>query len=217
VDVLGRIEEAMPPNGPTFWNLIGEVYPQMVDALFESSLITGVVQASNQRFTITANTTYFKNPKGFIAPLRLKAPYAIRKTSLRGLDSTIPNWQQATPGYQIQAWFPLGCSGFGVYPQMASEQTVIMDWIQSPVNEARPYTGNETVPLQTEFSDLISMYAAAGLRSKEGGQEAEESATVFSEYLSTVKSLSLFQGRLDSLVFSAAYGAKSQVNPRSIV
>lgn len=207
----------MPPNGPTFWDLVGEVYPQMVYGMFESALISGVVQASAQQFTITANTTYFTNPKGYIAALRMKAPYTIRKTSLLALDQMTPNWQQADPGKQIVSWFPLGTSGFGIYPQLDADAKVVMDWIESPVNQARPYTGAETVPYQEEFTDLISMYAAAGLRSKEGGQEAEEAAVVFQEYLSRVKALSAFQGRLDNLVFTAAFGARVQTNPRTTV
>jgi hypothetical protein len=128
-----------------------------------------------------------------------------------------PAWEQAEPGTQIVAWFPLGVSGFGIYPKLTQEQNVVMDFIQCPINESRPYTGNETIPLQAEFTDILSKYAAAELRAKEGGAEAEEADTVFQEYLAEVKDLSLFQQRVDSLVFSSAYGAKSTVNPRTTV
>ena len=57
-DVLGRVEDPMPP-GPIFWNLTDEVYPAMVEAEFEAALITGVVQANNVVVTLAANTTYF--------------------------------------------------------------------------------------------------------------------------------------------------------------
>jgi hypothetical protein len=220
-DVLGRVEENPPDAdyfpGPTFWNLVGEVWPKMVDAMFESNLITGTVQANNQLVTIAADTTYFTLPKGAFGPLRLKAPYSIRKTSLAALDQMVPDWQQQSPGTQIRAWFPLGVSGFGVFPQMIAETSVVMDWIVSPVNEARPYTGNETIPFQTEFADLVAMYAAASLRMKEGGSEAEGAATVLNEYLGKVKVLSLFQGRLDALVLTKAYGGNVGVNRRTVV
>lgn len=226
-DVLGRIEENSPSDaqlpGPTFWNLTGEVYQQMCDAMFEAALITGVVQVSSLAVTLAADTTYFSlqyganAPKGILAPIRLRAPYPIRKATLKGLDNMVPTWQQATPGSQLIAWFPLGVSQFGVYPQLSAEAQVVMDFISSPVNEARPYTGNETIPFQVEFNDFLSQYAAAMLRSKEGGAEAEEADTVYKDYLAKMKQLSAFQGRLDSLVFTGAFGGRGMVNPRTAV
>jgi hypothetical protein len=219
-DTLGRIEENSPtdtPPGPVFWSLIGEVWPQMVDSMFEATLITGVVQAVAQSFTIAPNTTYFTNPKGMVAPLRMRAPYAIRKNSLKGLDDMFPNWQKVAPGAQIQAWWPMGVSGFGIFPQLAAEGVVTMDWITSPVNQPRPYAGTITVPFQEEFADLLSMYAAAMLRTKEGTAEAEEGAVVYQEYLSVLRDLSAFQGRLDRLVLTKAYGGKVQMNARKEV
>lgn len=230
-DVLGRVEEALPPAGPTFWSLTGEVYPAMVDGIFEASLISGVVQLTGVQVTLAADRTWFPLQAcasglgsvptgvvaGIVAALRMKAPYGIRKTSLKSLDDMNPAWESQAPGTQIISWFPLGVSGFGIYPQLTQQQNVVMDFLYSPINAERPYTGNETIPLQQEFIDLLSKYAAAMLRAKEAGQEAEEAATVFAEYMSEVKSLSLFQTRIDSLVLSAAFGAKSQVNPRTAV
>jgi hypothetical protein len=238
-DVLNRVEEQQPPNGPTFWSLTGEVYPAMVDGIFEAALITGVVQLVNQQVTLAADTTYFSLqasgvgygeggygqggyggsvivPVGVIAPLRMKAPYAVRKSSLASLDQMNPSWQSQAAGPQIIAWGPLGISGFFIYPQLSAEANVVMDFLLCPVSTPRPYNGSESIMLQDEFTDILSKYSAAQLRAKEGGQEADEAGVVFSEYLDEVKSLSLFQSRLDSLVFSAAYGAKSAVNPKTI-
>jgi hypothetical protein len=92
-----------------------------------------------------------------------------------------------------------------------------MDFLNCPINTARPYNGTEQIPLQHEFNDILSKYAAAELRTKEGGAEAEEADTVFQSYLEETKALSLFQQRVDSLVYSSAYGAKSTVNPRTAV
>ena len=233
-DILGRLEEALPtatPPGPTFWSLTGEVYPAMVDGLFEAALISGVVQLTGVQVTLAANTTYFPLQAcasglgtlpagvvaGIVAPLRMKAPYGIRKTILKSLDDMNPGWQQMEPGTQIIGWGPLGVSGFFIYPQLTQPQNVTMDFIMCPINEARPYTGNETIPLQDEFTDLLAKYGAAQLRLKEGTAEAEEGSVVFDEYMAELKDLSIFQSRIDSLVFSAAYGAKSTVNPRPMV
>ena len=179
-DVLGRIEENVE-SGPIFWSLTGEVYPAMVDGIFEAALITGVVQLVSQQVTLAANTTWFSlqksgtgysgNPSvpvGIVAPLRMKAPYGIRKSSLKSLDDMNPGWQQMAPGTQIIGWGPLGVSGFFIYPQLTQAQNVVMDFLMCPVNESRPYTGNETIPLQEEFSCLLSKYGAAQLRAKEG-------------------------------------------------
>lgn len=90
-----------------------------------------------------------------------------------------------------------------------------MDFLFCPINASRPLTGNEKIPLQHEFIDILSKYAAAMLRCKEGGADAEEADTIFQEYLAGVKDLSLFQQKIDSLVYSTALGAKSAVNPRT--
>jgi len=236
-DVLGRTEESNPP---VFWSLVGEVYVQMIDAMFEAALMTGVVQQTNVLVTLQPGVTYFALqsssvgygqgpyggggyggsigvPKGTIAALRLKAPYAVRKTSLSALDSYFPAWQQAAPSDQIVAWFPLGTSGFGIYPQLADETQVTMDFLLSPCNQYRPYSGSILVPFQIEFSNLISMYAAAMCRAKESGSESEEAEVVFQDFLGKVKDLSLWQTRLDSLTYSSAYGAQSRPSVREVV
>lgn len=233
-DVLGRIEELNPP---VFWSLTDEVYVQMVYAMFEAAIATGNVQTIGVAVDLPANTTYFNIqggqtgygtggynqgpyggylvPQGILAPIRMRAPYPVRKTAIKALDDMRPGWQQEPAGTQVKAWFPLGVSLFGIYPQLEADQTVVMDFIASPVIEYRPYTGNEASPFQHEFSDLITKYAAAMLRSKEGGVEAEEGETVYKDYMDSLKDLSLFQQRVDSLVYSQNYGWKIAVNPRT--
>lgn len=217
-DTLSRVEELPPPDGPVFWKLTGEVYPQMVYAMFEAALMTGVVQTINVVVPLAAGQNWFLSsiPKGAIAPLRMRAPYPIRKGSLKALDDMIPGWEQET-GKQIRSWFPLGVTGFGIYPALEVDQQVVMDFIASPVNVVTPYSGGETVPFQGEFTDFLPQYAAAILRTKEGTAEAEEASQVFQEYLSRMKSLSLFQSRLDALVMSSSYGGRVQTNSRNQV
>ena len=154
---------------------------RVVDAMFEASLITGTVQAHDIQVTLAANQTYFSLqnatdigvPAGVIAALRLKAPYPIRKTTLQNLDSTVPGWQSELPlppttrGSSIKAWFPLGVSKFGIYPALAADSFVTMDFLVAPTTAVRPYTTGITVPLQEEFSDLLPMYAAVVCRAKE--------------------------------------------------
>jgi len=239
-DVLGRIEENCPDQpGPIFWNLTGEVYTELVWGMFEAAMVTGVVQLASLRVTLTAGNTWFNIqaggggygsggygdggyggnlvPLGVLAPIRMRAPYQIRKTSMKALDNMTPSWQQADPATQIKAWFPLGISLFGIYPQLSIDSDVTMDFIVSPVNEYRPYTGNEGVPFQNEFTSAFPKYAAAMLRAKEGGAEAEEAEIVYKSYMYDIKDLSAFQGRLDDLIFTGAFGAQGKPNPRTAV
>lgn len=224
-DLCGRVEELVPPNGPIFWSETYEMLPALVDSMFEAALITGTVQAVNVPVQLAANTTFFSLqnnttigvPRGTIAALRLRLPWPIRKVTLKGLSDMQPGWENAAPGTTVQAWFPLGVSSFGIYPQLANPQQALMDFIVAPVTAARPYTTAITVPFQDEFQDAFSMYAAVMLRAKELGAEAEEANTVMNEYMGQIKALSMYQNRLDSLNLTNAYGAKSTVNRREIV
>lgn len=214
-DVLGRIEDPMPP-GPIHWDLQGEVYVQMVYALFEAALVTGNVQKISVVVPLAANTTYFNVPQATIAPIRMRSPFPVKKTTLKALDDLNTGWQQQT-GDDIKSWFPMGVNMFGIYPQLTGSISVTMDFIASPINEIRPYTGNETDPFQNEFNDILTTYTAAMLRAKEGGAEAEESDVVFQDYMAVLKRLSQFQQRIDSLVYSGAFGFREGVNPRTQV
>lgn len=242
-DVLSRLEE-LPANNngaslPIFWNQTYEILPELVDAMFEAALITGVVQAVNVPVTLQPNTTYFSLaagqgygyggfgeggygggsgiPGGVIATLRLKAPWPIRKVSLEALDGSFPKWQQALPGTQVKRWFPLGVSGFGIYPQMAAETQVLMDFLVSPTNSPRPYTVDLPVPFQEEFTSGFAEYAAALLRTKELSSESEEASIIFDAFMEKMRQLSLYQARLDSLVFTQSFGVNAGVNRRTVV
>jgi hypothetical protein len=237
-DLLGRLEEN-EESGPIFWNQTYECLVELVDSMFEATLLTGVVQAVNIPITLPPNTTYFSiaqgqgygfggfgqggyggglnAPPGALAALRMKAPWTIRKVSLKALDDVNPGWQNATPGNQIQSWFPLGISGFGIYPQMAYETQVVMDFIVSPTNAPRPYNTSLPVPFEEQFISAFSEYAAAMLRTKELTMDADEGSLVLQAYLDKMRQLSLWQDRLDSQVFTPAYGANVRVNSREIV
>jgi hypothetical protein len=229
-DTLGRLEEN-EEGGPIFFNQTYEILPTLVDGMFEAALLTGTVQAVNQLVTLAAGTTYFSLqnnapigiPAGVICALRMKAPSTIRKTTLKGLSDMQPGWQNAAPlppttrGPSIISWFPLGVSAFGIYPQLAAESTVNMDFIVSPVTVPRPYTPAIAVPFQEEFASAFPEYSATMCRAKELGAEAEEADTVYTEYLDKMKRLSMFQNRLDSLVWTGSSGAKSTVTRKEVL
>lgn len=229
-DVLGRLEEN-EEDGPIFWNQTYEILPYLVDAMFEAALLTGTVQAVNQQVTLPALTTYFSLqnnrpagvPAGVICALRMKAPSTVRKTTLKGLSDMEPGWQNRAPlqpttrGSNIISWMPIGVSMFGIYPQLAAETVVNMDFIVSPAVFPRPYATTIPVPFQTEFTTAFPEYAATMLRCKELSAEAEEADTVYQEFLDKMKGLSMFQNRIDSLVWTNSSGARSTVNRREVL
>ena len=134
-DTAGRVEEENP-NSPVFWSLTYEFLPALVDAMFEAALVTGTVQAVNIPVSLPANTTYISLqnntsigvPRGTIAALRLRQPFPVRKTTLKALGDITPGWENAAPATSLQAWFPLGVSMFGIYPQLSSPITALMDF-----------------------------------------------------------------------------------------
>ncbi len=225
-NLCDRLEEPIPANGgPVFWSETYEMLPALVDAMFQAAAITGAIQAVNVPVTLAANTTFFSLqnntsigiPAGVFAALRLRAPYSIRKTTLKGLSDVIPGWQNFAAGTQLRSWFPLGISSFGIFPQLTSPITCLMDFLLAPVNVPRPYTSSITVPFLEEYVSAFPEYAAVTLRSKELGVELETAQTILNDFLGQMKQLSMWQSRLDSLVLTATYGAAMPKMKRELV
>lgn len=223
-DALARTEENCE-DGPEFWSEQYEYLPQIVDSMFEANLITGTVQANKVAVTLQPDSNYFSLqqnppvgvPPGVLFAIRMRAPYALRKTTLKGLSDIVPGWERTQPAEQIIAWFPLGVSAFGIWPQVSVETQVIMDFIVSPVVSTRPYATSLPVPFEEQFISAFSEFAAVMLRSKELGGEAEEADIIYQAYLEKMKGLSRWQNRLDSLVLSQVAGAHAQTNRRELV
>lgn len=218
VRVLQRLEEST--TAPVFWNLQQEVYPIIVEAMNEAALLTGVVQvAQTATLTLPAGTNYVAMPQNAIAILRLAGPPAVKKTDVYTLDQLCPGWENeggagVNPAVQqIQYWFPLGVSQFGIYPKLTVPQKVKLVYLGYPVTVSPPYTGLETVPFQTEFLDGLEEYVAHILRLKESGYEFQASQTNYQQFLTMMRDLNVFQARHDSLVFTTAAGARVRVNP----
>ena len=89
-----------------------------------------------------------------------------------------------------------------------------MDFIILPYKPAEAVTGMSRSQLQQEFTDLLSKYAAAQMRAKEGGQEAERGQQRFSGVSDEVKALSLFQIVWIRSCFRRPMAAKSPVNSK---
>lgn len=209
--VQQRLEE---PAGPgIFWSYENEILPAVVEAMNEASLLTGVVQTvQTAPITVPINTNFLTLPKNAIALIRVLAPAYLRKTSIFALDNLNRSWE-ADKGTLLQAWFPMGVTKWGVYPQLTAEQQVMVTYLAYPVPAGPPYTGNETIPFQTEFHESLEQYAAHVLRLKEAGQDFEGSQGIYQDFLATMKTLDAFETRHDSLVFTKAVGASVRINP----
>lgn len=216
--VYQRLEE--DPANPVFWSQY-EVYNAVVEAMNEAALITGVVQtAQTATLTLPTNTNYVAMPQNAICLLRVVGPQPVKKTTLDGLDKINPGWEgqggtSANPPVQtIQYWFPMGLDQFGIYPQLSAAQQVRIAYLSYPMQEPPfEYAGTETIPFQQEYLESLAQYAAHVLRLKESGQEFEESQTIYQEFLNTMRNMSAFVARHDSLVFTRTGGAAVRVVP----
>ena len=185
------------------------------------SQITTAVSVAAHGFTVgqkvdiaaVANNTF---NVGGVTVLTVPSPTSFTYANL-GPDATSTggdaNPSATPPVQQIQYWFPVGVNQFGIYPQLTVPQQVSISYLAYPVTVSPPYAGTETVPFQQEFIDGLQEYAAHVLRFKEAGYEFQASQTNYQEFLDTMRQLSVFQSRHDSLVFTKAVGAKVRVNP----
>jgi hypothetical protein len=217
--VQQRLEEPVGPPG-IFWNYTDEILPAVAEAMNEAALLTGVVQVVNTAYTtLPINTTYMPLPQNAIALLRVLGPYSVAKTTVFALDQMLPGWENEggsaanPPVQQIQKWFPLGMTQWGIYPRLSVPQQVILTYLAYPVTVPRPYTGNENVPFQQEFQDAFEDYAAHISRLKEASAEFQTSQSLYQSFLDTMRQLNVFQSRHDSLVFTKTLGTTVRVIP----
>src|SRR5271155_682227 len=164
-NVVSRIEESAVP---TFWSLVGEVYPAIVEAMMLATLITGEPQVrASAPYTIPASTIFtpLAMPSDAIALLRVEGPNSlpIQKCWIWDLDRQLPGWEVMT-GEAPQYWVPFGLSSFGIVPCLTASAQVVLSYVQTPVLTPPPYTGNEPISMQQEFLDGLEDYSEVYLR-----------------------------------------------------
>jgi len=209
--VQDRLEE--PRGAGIFWSLQNEIYIALVEAFNEAALITGEPEIKQTSlFTLAAGQNIFTLPSQAIALLRIQAPNWVQKTTLWDLDRMLPGWESDIDT-NIDYWFPIGLTQFGIHPQLVSPAQVSLTYIALPVSTGRPYTGSEVSPFQTEFEEGFADYAAHVLQLKEGGEEFMQSMKLYDRFLSKMADLSNFSWRKGSLRFTRYVGAPSRVTP----
>src|SRR5258708_11652376 len=214
--VQNRLEE-LPQGG--FWDLQNELRPLIVEAMFAATLITGDQQIKpNVVFTIpqgSATPPLFAPlamPADALALLRVDGAQGVTidKCFVWDLDRSFPGWETQT-GPQAQYWFPFGLTQFGIYPSLTAPQQVRLTYIQNPVPTARPYTGNEVIPLQSEFLQSLEDYASSFASLKEGGPEFDQAQIRLQRFLRQMQELSNFAYRRGSLRFSRLECVESKI------
>ena len=210
--VQNRLEEPVGPPG-IFWSLTGEIYPTLVEAFNEATLITGEPEIRQSAlFTLNANQTIFTLPPACVALLRIQAPQWIQKTSLWDMDRMLPGWESDV-GDVIDYWFPIGLTQFAIHPQLNASVQVFLTYIALPVPTGRPYSGSENVDFQTEFEEGFVDYSAHVTTLKEGGEEFIQSAKLYDRFLAKMETLSNFSYRKGSLRFTKTVGAPARITP----
>jgi hypothetical protein len=212
-NVTSRLEETATP---TFWNLQGEIYPAIAEAMMLATLITGEPQVrASAPYTIPTSTIFtpLAMPSDAIALLRVEGPNSlpIQKCWIWDLDRQMPGWEVMT-GETPQFWVPFGLSQWAVVPCLTAPAQVVLSYVQTPVLTAPPYTGNEPIPFQQEFFDGLEDYGEVYARFKEGAPEFNQAFTPLNRALACFEQLSRLAYRKGALRFTRAGGASSAIN-----
>lgn len=219
LNVLERLEEYPPPDGPVFWNLQFEVYTAIVEAMNELLLLVGrptvIVQSP---FNLNPNTVWQAVPKGILAITDIYGPQSpLRKKSLFDYDyvqfGSGSDWENDNSIYGPRSWAPIGMGMFAVHPATSAAQQANINAVAYPVAEPWPYSGNETVPFQHEFFEALEMYAAVYCRTKETGAELQNAVPMLVEFYQIAQRMTEIQDRRDSLIFSKSFGVPVGPNP----
>jgi len=210
-EVLQALEE--DPAAPIFWNLVDEVRPAVVEAARWATIITGEPELRvAPAFPLAADTMLFTIPSSLIALIRVESTSVVPKSSPWKLDRMIPGWQNEI-GDDLKAWFPVGLTKFGIYPQLNNAIDVALTGIALPITTGRPYTGFEPLPFQVEYSHALQRMGVHLLRVKESGLEFYQSLDDLDSFLDAMVDLGRFSYRKDKLRFTSAFGPKAEVKP----
>jgi hypothetical protein len=212
--VLERLED---PTG-IFWSEQYEVLTLLVEAMNETMLLVGRPTMTVQSpLNLVPNTVWQSFPKGLLAITDIYGPQSpLRKVTLFSLDfeqsSWQSDWENDSSIYGPVRWAGIGATLFVVHPAASAPQQVLINAVQYPVSETWPYSGNEPVVFENHWFEMFEMYAAVGLRLKEGGQDFQASLPMLAEFYQIAQRMTEIQDRRDPLVFSNDLGVPFGTN-----
>lgn len=215
-DIEQRVLDRLEEGSATFWDLEKEIRVFIVEAMNEATLITGEPQIrASAIYTIPASTVFtpLQLPADALALLRVEGAGSlpVQKAWMWDLDKQYPGWETATGDVPLY-WVPFGLTQFGIYPNLTADAQVVLNYVQTPVNTARPYTGAEPIPFQQEFIDGLEDGASHLASIKEAGTELTQSMDRYQRFLTKMQALSNFAYRKNDLRFSRSLGASADIN-----
>jgi hypothetical protein len=210
--VEDRVEE--PRGAPVFWSESFEIYTALIEAISEATLLVGrPTQIVNVPYSVTPNTPWQSMPDGVLAITDIQGPGSeIWKWTLRDQDYTQvgngSDWENdVTSGQTFARWWPVGFTGFGIWPSIPQSQTVTVTGIASPVISTWPYSGSQAINLHDEFLQAVEKYAAHYLRIKESGEEFQSSIMLYEGFVADMKRMTAIEDRRDPYIFTRGVGA----------
>jgi hypothetical protein len=216
-NVLQRLEEDLPPDGPVFWNLQFEIYTGLVEAMSELMLLVGRPTMTVQSpLNLQSNTPWQPMPRGLLALTDIYGSQSLlRKVTLFSLDfeqaSWGSDWECDTAASPVR-WAPIGFNMFVVHPAANAATQVLINAVAYPAAVPWPYTGAEIVPFTHEFHVLLEEYAAVYARVKEGSSELQAALPMLAEFYAGAKRMTQIADRRDSLIFSNSFGVPAGTN-----
>lgn len=216
-NVIQRLEENPPPNGPVFWSLHYEIHTAIVEAMNELMLLVGRPTMTVQSpLNLNPNTVWQMLPKGILALTDIYGPQApLRKVTLFSLDyeqaSWHSDWECDSSNDGPRRWAPVGLNMFIVHPAANASQQVLINAVAYPVAESWPYSGGETIPFSHEFHVLLEQYSCVYLRLKEGTSELQSALPMLAEFYAGAQRMTQIADRRDPLIFSRDFGVMAGV------
>lgn len=214
--VLARLQD---PSA-TFWDLSLEVYPALEEAINDLMLILGRPTTLYQvPIQLVPGVCWQPMPQNMLALTNLQSNLQnLWKVSLRTMDFTQASWTsswETDTAISPLRWGPLGFNYFFIHPAIPTNAslTLLATGVGYPVPQAAfPPTGQETSPFHDEFFQALELYAAAYLRLKELGDDAQEGQELYQQYLALAQRMTSIEDRRDSLVASQAFGVPNAVS-----
>lgn len=213
-NVLARVQN---PEA-TFWDLNLEVYPALTEAVNDLMLIIGrPTVIYSLPVQLTPKIVWQPMPQNMFSITDLRSNLqGLWKTSLHTMDYTQSSWTsswEADVAATPKRWGPVGFNYFFVHPAPKEVVTVLATGVGYPVPSAQfPPTGQEEIPFHDEFFQALELYAAAYLRLKELGDDAQEGQELYAQYLAIAQRMTRIEDRKDSLLFSQAFGVSNALS-----
>jgi hypothetical protein len=188
-----------------------ELYQQSsVDRLINEgarvlNLFTGFSQAQVPVGLTIANWQWYRIPAPIVYPMRMYLEgKLLYKSTATGTSNTDQRWLRAGSGSYTRSWIPVGTQLFGIHPVDPSGGKYLECWgVTTPALLVNP---TDTLNLDDEYADLVSLYAFVNLVLKEGGKPFADASAGYQQWLKRARALQ----RWESAVINPKYWVEVQ-------